>query len=284
PPNQYALKVKGENSDGVSSEQGRELRILIRPPFYKTTWFLVLTGLLLCGMVAAVIGERFRREQTKRKVAQLGLQALSTQLINHLFGNTMATLSNLIGQNSDAAKTYLLNLSSFLREILDNSRRITVRLEDEIELIRNYLKLEEHQFDPGKLAYELPDEDDIEPEGFKVPSLLLQPFVENAIVHGLRERGYGKVTVRIVRERDHVLCLVQDNGVGRGEKNSSKKRISHGIEIVRQHLGLYDREHGTRSSLEFIDLKDGAGLSTGTRVEIKIGIPKKRRNLLHSYF
>ncbi len=284
PPNHYRLKVQGQSSDGIRSETLRELSITIIPPFYKTTWFLTLLGLLVLGILSVVIGENFRRERLKSEVAQLSLQALSVQLINHLFGNTMTTLNSLIGRSPDSATLYLANLSGFLREVLTNSRKMIVRLDEEIEMIKSYLKLEEQQFEPGKLEYLLPEEEDIDPEGFKVPSMILQPFVENAIVHGLRARGYGKIVVSTSREGNHVLCVVQDNGIGRGEINGAKKRISHGIDIVRQHLQLYDRKNGTRSNFNIIDLNDDAQQPTGTRVEIRLGIPPKNKNALNPFF
>ncbi len=283
PPNQYRLKIQGLSSDGIRSETLRELNITIPPPFYKAPWFIFLLGLLGSGILSVIVRERFRKERLKSEVAQLSLQALSVQLINHLFGNTMSTLSSLIGRSPEAATTYLANLSGFLREVLTNSRKMTVRLEDEIGMIKSYLKLEEQQFEAGSLSYQLPEEEDIEPEGFKVPSMILQPFVENAIVHGLRERGYGKIVVSTARQGKHVLCVVEDNGVGRKAFNGVKKRISHGIDIVRQHLLLYDRKNGTQSSFQIIDLQDDTQKPAGTRVEIRLGIPQKGKKLFNPF-
>jgi LytS/YehU family sensor histidine kinase len=184
----------------------------------------------------------------------------------------------ILNGETEGASLYLTKFSKLMRLILENAEATTVSLENELALLKSYIQLEELRF-KGKISYRISVDESIEPESTYLPSMVLQPFVENAIWHGLmhKERDEkGLITIDVREEDDRLLCTIEDNGVGREKaqqlrEKSVLKSKSMGMKITEERLRLLSRE-GLEQLIRITDLKDTLDQALGTRVEINIPI------------
>ncbi|MBK9175237.1 MAG: histidine kinase [Flavobacteriales bacterium] len=241
---------------------------------------LVWRNLLQKRKHAAVL-EQLNSELKEQKVRieeinrLLQLKVLRTQMNPHFIYNSLNAIHHLVRKGeAEAASAYLDGFARLLRMVLDHSVKERVPLEEEIAFLRQYLKLEAMRFEEG-LHYivdadpALLDDDDL-----LVPTLLVQPFVENAVWHGLAPKhGEKKLTVRFSMRGDQVVCTVRDNGVGR---NAAPKRahpdgsVSLGLQLTNERLQLLAFKLGDTGRVTFTDLME-EGTPTGTRVEVVLG-------------
>jgi tetratricopeptide (TPR) repeat protein len=205
----------------------------------------------------------------------LQLKVLRTQMNPHFIYNSLNAIHNMVRKGETAAASaYLDGFARLLRMVLDHSVKERVPLTDEIAFLRQYLKLEAMRFEDG-LQYDvdadraLLDDDDL-----LVPTLLVQPFVENAVWHGLApKQGEKKLNVRFAMRGEQVICTVQDNGVGR---NAAPKRAhpdgsaSLGLQLTNERLQLLAYKLGDTGRVTFTDLVED-GVPAGTRVEVLLG-------------
>ncbi len=277
-PGNYRLVIKAESSDGVPAQEPKVIDFRIEPPFWRTWQFRTLVAVLLAGALFWFYNDRLERERMKAQTALFQFEVLRSALKAHFVRNAAANLQGLMATNVPKAQLFLHRFTGLMTLILENVSKPYVRLADELELLREYLQLSALSFPEGNLKFEVPRADDLDAAGLEIPGMILQPFVENAVKHGLQPRdGQGLVSVKIFENPNHILCVVEDNGVGRISKKSSDSQAisvihkSHSIAMNEERLKLYDFERGGKSSISILDLKDEAGNPTGTRVEIKIG-------------
>jgi LytS/YehU family sensor histidine kinase len=164
-----------------------------------------------------------------------------------------------------------------MRKVLDNSQHTSVPLRDELDALNLYLDLECLRF-KDKFEYRITVDSEIDPLMYKVPTMLIQPYVENAICHGLTPlSGKGFVSIDLKLLSDHLLCTIEDNGIGREAAAERKRRSdtnhnSLGTRITASRLDLVNALYGTNLKTIFTDLKNERGEAVGTRVEIHIPI------------
>jgi LytS/YehU family sensor histidine kinase len=164
-----------------------------------------------------------------------------------------------------------------MRKVLENSQHTSVPLRDELEALNLYLELEMIRF-KDKFDYEIKIDEDIDPILYKVPTMLIQPYVENSITHGLMPcEGKGLVRINLKLENEYISCIIEDNGIGREAAQEIKNRReskhnSLGTQIVTSRLDLVNALYGTSLKTIYTDLKNIAGEPEGTRVEIQIPI------------
>ena len=205
----------------------------------------------------------------------LQLKVLRTQMNPHFIYNSLNAIHNLVRKGeAAAASAYLDGFARLLRMVLDHSVKERVPLADEIAFLRQYLKLEAMRFEDG-LDYVVDADRALhDDEDLLVPTLLVQPFVENAVWHGLApKQGERKLTVRFAMRGEQVVCMVEDNGVGR---NAAPKRAhpdgsaSLGLQLTNERLELLAFKLGGTGRITFTDLVEG-GAPAGTRVEVVLG-------------
>ena len=276
----YTFLVKGANSDGIWNDLHTVLKIRIDPPFYRTWWFLSMVGLIVAGLTWSAI--RYRIAQIKEKaelntrIAENRMAALRAQMNPHFVFNSLQTVNGLITrQDLRGAIEYVNQFARLMRVILENSRTGIISLEKEIELLELYMKIEARRFSIP-FTYNITVGENLDTFGIELPPMLLQPFVENAIKHGLfHKKEPGHIHIGFVEE-DHVLiCYVEDNGVGRkksAELNTQKGRThtSRGLEIVNERLAIIRASHPGDYKVKIIDLYDLHQNPMGTRVEITL--------------
>lgn len=217
----------------------------------------------------------------KRHVSELELKALRAQINPHFLFNCMNAINVMIGNgHSDHASIYLSKFSKLVRLILENAEAKVVTLESEIELLESYIQLEELR-SPGKITHSILVDNSIDTQCTYLASMILQPFIENAIWHGIMHRngeGKGIISIEIKLQGDALLCTIQDNGIGREQAQQLRDASvlqykSMGLKITEQRLQLMDKQPNHRYQyINIVDLKDENNRSIGTCVTVTIPI------------
>jgi hypothetical protein len=229
--------------------------------------------------IIAAKNDEIKTARFQRELSELELKALRAQINPHFLFNCMNSINHLILSGElEKASLYLGKFSKLVRLILENSDSKEISLTNELATIRSYIELEELRF-KGKINYRIDVDKSIDPEDTYVPSMILQPFVENAIWHGLMHRissEPGTIAISVENKREHLSCLIEDNGVGRGKAGMLKeqsviKNKSMGLKITEERLRFLN--HGTTGQLiYFTDLMNSFNQPAGTRVEIHIPV------------
>jgi LytS/YehU family sensor histidine kinase len=273
------------NSDGVKSVQTIKLFFVITPPFWKTWWFSICAGIFLAITIAFTFIFRVRqikkREREKneliRKISQTEMQALRSQMNPHFIFNSMNSIQHYVLNNEPLnANKYLSKFSKLMRNVLEQSRQEQVALAEELETIKLYLEIESLRFE-DKFSYHIHIDKNIEPEKIAVPPMIIQPFIENALWHGLmQKKGEQKLQVNIYTEHNQLCIEVEDNGVGReaSEKNNPvhKNKESLGMKITKERLDLIGNLHNVKAETVIVDKFESDNTSAGTKAIVKIPI------------
>lgn len=289
-PGDYTFMVKACNEDGVWNKEPAQLSFHISPPFWMRWWFLMLMALTVGGLLFAVFkwrvkrirakaAEEQRKTQMEKEILKLEQKALRLQMNPHFIFNALNSIQSQIGtDNEQAARYYLAKFSRLMRQILDNSRQATISLEEELNTLENYLLIE--KFCNGdRFDYKIDVDENLEKDYIKLPPMLLQPFIENAIKHGLKHSDdqRGMITISFMEKNNLLECSVTDNGIGRvksEEMNRNSKETYHksmALLVTQERLDLLHEDKNVRS-LEIIDLYDEAGNASGTRVVVRVPI------------
>jgi hypothetical protein len=242
--------------------------------------FFLLTGL---GIFSRLRYKRKRdKEQLtsdfKKQLAQAETKALRAQMNPHFIFNSLNSINSFVmDQQHELASEYLIKFSKLIRLILDNSRSETISIEKELEALKLYILLESARFDNKfKCVYHIAA--DVNTNSIMIPPMLLQPFVENAIWHGLMQKvGEGTITIEIAMKNEEFLIItIEDDGIGRekaaGLKSKSATHKSHGLKVTSQRIEMMNKLNTSGAQVAILDLKDDQGLATGTRVELEIPI------------
>lgn len=274
-PGHYTLKVRvREISTGWSQPEAFSFTIL--PPFWMTWWFRF--SLLLIAILVIVIFLYTRIKKINKKaaiqnqIADLEMKALKSQMNPHFIYNALNSIQALIASNNNNdAMMYIGSFSRLLRQVLEHSDNHVIPLEREIETMKLYISLEALRLNMN-LSYSIKADESLLIENEKIPPLILQPFIENALWHGLSEKkGERILEIKISRESDWLVCVVEDNGIGRELAKRKKGQATHfskGIDITRQRLIIFNQDK--EDPLVFTDLLDGTGNPAGTRVMARI--------------
>jgi two-component system, LytTR family, sensor kinase len=233
-----------------------------------------------------LITQRQESNLAKLRLTGLQLKALRAQMNPHFLFNALNALQGLItsGKNEDA-ETYLARFAKFMRRTLEYSDTEKVTLESELEFLEYYLDIYKTLRFNGNLKYTIKIEEEIEWDEVSIPSMIIQPFIENAIEHGLSPKDGGKITLhfKLSDDESSLFCTIEDDGVGlniskakrlaeRGEYQSHRSR---GMEITKERLTLLQEQKGlsTDKLIKIMDLNDKThGIKQGTRVEVIIPI------------
>ena len=286
-PGTYVFKLMAANETNVWTECPLELTIIIHPAWYQKAWFNIIVILVLAISVFMIFRHRTKiiiqkREQRRKineleiQMAQLKQKTLQLQMNPHVIFNTLNSIQQYIIDNDiDKAVSYLSSFSKLMRRILNNSNERFVSLSDEIEAVRLYLELESMRLG-NRFSYEISVDSDLDADNVEVAPLIIQPFVENAIIHGLvpkKENCMLKIALSKMGE-GKLLCVVEDNGVGRKHSEMMKQKTgshkSYGMSITRRRLEMLSRISNDDFSVDIVDLHNENGEPAGTRVNIVI--------------
>ncbi len=278
-PGDYPLRVCGGDGEGVWNEAGITLMIRVLPPYYATWWFRALcaAAVLLSVVAAAAARQRHLREKNarERRAIEAELLALRLQMNPHFFFNALTAIQNFIAGSDEAqANDYIAKFARLMRLVLESSRQPSIPLRAELEAVSIYLELESVRFN-GRFRHEIVVDDGVDPEE-PVPSMLIQPFVENAVRHGLQpmESG-GRLLVRIRSSGGDLICTVEDNGIGRAKSmelrgRHAERREHLGSSIAEERIAVLNEGRKRKLSVGILDMRDASGIPAGTRVTITI--------------
>jgi len=244
-------------------------------PFIETTFARILFGALLGMLISIVlyriiVYRRLKRRSLMQKMSELEQKAMKAQLNPHFLFNSLNSIQHLIRSNQlKDADSYLSVFASLIRKILDNSDKESVTISEEMDTIGLYLELEQMRFD---FHFEIQIDPEIDEFNTMIPTMMLQPVVENAILHGLApQEGDRKLILGVSLQDDIIIFKVEDNGIGRAA--SSKLLHGHdskGLNIIQSRIDILNRTDPNKYKLEIIDLEDQDHNSSGTLVEISI--------------
>lgn len=259
PPGDYKLRVRGLDDRGNSSVKDLIITIKVKPYFYKTWGFYLFALLSVSGIVYFFVKreidrikkieqEEIERKEIQRRFLELELKTLQLQLNPHFMFNALGAIQYYIKNNeSRLAINYLGDFALLMRLFLESSKNKYVSLEDELKLLKLYITLVQMRFDNKfDVVYEIDDSLDLVMT--EIPSLLIQPYVENAIVHGLRhKKSHGLLTIKMIfkEENNTLICIIEDNGVGRKKAaeikaQSLKKHQSRGTQIIEERIATFN--------------------------------------------
>jgi DNA-dependent RNA polymerase auxiliary subunit epsilon len=251
------------------------------------TIIIILGSLLFISFLIFIlwrwrIRQRFRKEQQQRRLRELELTAIRSQMNPHFLFNCLNSVQNLVQQNKGReAHLYLADFAGLIRKVLQNSEKEEVSLAEELETVKQYLNLEKLRFD---FDFQIKLNEGIDPHNTLVPSMLLQPFAENAVIHGLHNKPDNKkLRIEVVRrseqfsvnseQKEGIEIIIEDNGIGQeAAKKLSTSKNGKSSKLIQERLEILQQKQGEKYRLQITDLsKNGA---TGTKVEILV--PEER--------
>lgn len=213
-------------------------------------------------------------QQVRQKRLQARMEALRAQINPHFFSNSLNAIENLVNMDKKKeASKYIIHFSRLSRQVLNRSRDPMTSLEEELNMMQHFLQLEKLRFQ-DKLDFEIITAPDLDTRMIEVPGLILQPYAENAIWHGIKPKSEaGHLRIAIKKEKKSLICIIEDNGIGRKKSRElkaalAKQRASMGMKITEERIQTMGKVKG--QSVEIIDLEDENGTALGTRVILRI--------------
>jgi len=284
-PGEYTFHILAANNDGIWNEEGVRLTILISPPWWETWAFRLPFALFIIASFWVVIYYRFKNLKKKHEVEKKMLdiekqvfsmeqKALRLQMNPHFIFNTLNAIQSFIVANeTEKAIPYLAKFSHLMRMILANSSEEYIPLNDELKSIRYYMDLEKLRFD-NKFEYHIRIANDMDTEFIEIPPMIIQPYIENAIIHGLiHKEDKGRLDLTMEIRNKSILCTIIDDGIGRDKSNelrekSGIKRQPRGMIITEQRLDILKKQKNEDFDVQIKDLYDNNEEPNGTRIDI----------------
>jgi len=279
PAGKYEMEIVAMNSYGIWTQTPFKVTISKNKAWFNLFVVRFSFVLLLLGFLSLILWRRIniirKKHQTERQLLELEKQALRLQMNPHFIFNTLNSIQNFILKNdTDQSINYLSKFSKLMRMMLNYSRETFISIDDEITLIKAYLELERLRLEKS-FSWFIHIDPKIETDFYGIPPMIIQPFVENAIIHGLLplKTREGILELNLELEAAYLKVRISDNGVGRklGASQSENHKPS-GILITRKRLELINKMPGESTSYKITDLKDKMGNAIGTVVEIRIKV------------
>ncbi|GAB4377308.1 MAG: hypothetical protein Kow0075_05630 [Salibacteraceae bacterium] len=253
-PGSYNFEVRAKLENGRWSKQSASFRFTIMKPYYQTWWFILINIIVLFTLV--YLGFRYRQQQiirkrqleevqNKAKILGLERQTLNAHMNRHFIFNALNSIQYYINTNDrKLANDYLTKFAVLVRKNLDSAQVEYISLEEELDRLQLYLQLEQMRF-KNRFDYQIRLSDNIKPKSVRVPSMILQPYTENSIMHGiLPSQRKGKILIDIKLENSDLIIEIFDNGIGvetsmqRKRGNGPTAHVSNGMKITRQRMDL----------------------------------------------
>lgn len=277
-PGEYRLEIEAQGEEGDWSVHPAVYSFFLRPPFWQTQWFnacvLLLALLLCCGAVALRYSILRKRDLLREQALMYRQEALASQMNPHFVFNAMNTIQSLVlSEDKSKALEMFASFATLLRSSLQHSGERYIALSEEIRSLELYFQLEQMRFGE-KLKFSLDVSANLQREKVSVPAMLVQPMVENAILHGIgpRESG-GTVWVRFILEGKNMICEVEDDGSGRDSFSQAREsdRKKSGIKITMDRLQVLKELEQSDYAFHITDKKcPETGAAKGTLVRFNI--------------
>ncbi len=285
-PGSYLFKVRAFDFTGKLSSNEAIYSFRILPPWWQTWWFRTIAVLAITVLVLYLFRRRIavikHKALINQQMAELKGQALRAQMNPHFIFNSLNAIQELIvTENYPASYHYLSKFSKLLRMVLNMSEKNFIPLSSEIEMCQLYIELESLRF-KHSFQYTIHVDEGIDAETTLFPSLLVQPFIENAVWHGLlQKKGEKKLAVNFEEINGNLVCTIRDNGIGREkalaikmQKIGAKYLESKGTELAQQRVENLKAAGVNNATITITDCKGEDGNATGTEVRIAISSPE----------
>ncbi|MEN0004474.1 MAG: histidine kinase [Bacteroidota bacterium] len=284
-PGSYQLQVYGRNSDGLKQQTPYLLAFTILQPWWQSGWFYLL--LLAITVFIMHLFAQYRIKKIKRQEAALRERAeieaanaemetaiLRLQMSPHFLFNSMNSIGgHILSEEPVKAYTYLTQFAKLMRKILEDAEKPTLSLREELQLMEQYLKIEQMRFGE-RLSFQFDVAPTIDQDAVHIPTMLSQPFLENAIKHGLaNQREGGRIMMNITEvDQTFLRIVIEDNGVGRQQAHQRKRsngHVSKAMDITSHRLQLLEEQTGLPTQLLIEDVYPNEEW-TGTRVILEV--------------
>lgn len=285
PPGTYSFLIYAKNNDGYWSNNPATLTFTILPPWWQTWIFIGIVIIIIITLIGLAFKYRLRIIEKKERLKTIQqtrlsnaeLKALRAQMNPHFVFNAINSVQYFITSNDPvSSQKYLSKFAKLIRYVVDNSKPAAIPLAKELEALNLYLDLESLRFE-NKFEYNIDVSDNVDIDSIRIPSMLIQPFVENAIWHGLMHKeSKGKIKISIDIKDQVLICVIEDNGVGRKKSREivkEKNRDFHksvGMAITQERLDIINQINNSNLTMTIIDLEDKEGSGMGTRVELNL--------------
>jgi ligand-binding sensor domain-containing protein len=295
-PGSYTLSLEARAGNGTWVSSGQAPAFTICKPFWATLWFIASVVILFIGIALALIRYRYRqilkrellRNNQRMAMRELETRVIKAQMNPHFIFNSLNSIQQFIlSSDNDNAYKYLVKFSKLVRRLLESNTSPNTLLEDEINALRGYIEIEAMRFREA-FEYEIRMEEGLSAQAIVIPHMLIQPFIENAIWHGLlNKKGDRKLTVSFKPNSDNsLICVVDDNGVGRKFRKSEFElngKRSLAIDFISERLKLISEVTNISCGFTIKDNVDEQENALGTTVTIIIPIINKHGITSNNY-
>lgn len=286
-PGKYRLRIKAFYNNGANSNKELSINFTIASPLWKK-WYVLVSSIVITLLTMwylihlrtlSIQKKALIQTEIAERIMEFEMKALRAQMNPHFIFNAINSIQNFMLDNDiDEALNYLSDFAKLIRLTLDNVSKKRINLEDELEYLRYYLKLEKMRFDK-KFEVEIKPPKELSARKIQIPPMLIQPFIENSIKHGfIYNIKNPKITIQFeIKDESVLVCSIEDNGVGRAKSKelnkNNKTHKSKGTFITNERLDLLNRTQSKKGyRFETIDLYNEFNIAIGTRVNIYIPI------------
>jgi len=265
----YETQKKEAEIQRLSADKLQQEKKLV----VRTAWLLTAIIAALIAIIVLVVIRNRQRHKTvalDKKNLEMENQLLRVQMNPHFLFNSLNSIQYYMDKNPESASQYLTKFSRLTRLILEHSRNHWVNLSEEVESMKLYLEMEQLRLE-NKFSWKLVIDEQIDEESVEVPPMMFQPFIENAIKHGILPRGIGgQIDVSLsLLEGSKLKVIVTDNGVGCSKEHGDRKHHSLGTQLTKERIALFEKQYNAKLFLQITDIEK-AGIVKGTKVEMEI--------------
>ena len=287
PNGSYIFEIKAVHKNSLAESEIKSLRVKVIAPFWLHWWFYLIVIIILSHFYVVRLNkvkqkqqEQLEKEKLDKSLVLSQLENLRSQMNPHFIFNALNSIQEfIITSDKYSASVYLSDFSKLIRKYLDQSRKINVSLKEEIETLKIYLELEKLRFN-DQFEYSIELDKELNLTKTLIPSLFLQPYIENAIKHGLLHKKDDRKLELIFNldvTRKQLICIIEDNGVGRDvsnkiNQNTSEYHTSFSTSATNDRIELLNKDSKRKISCNIIDLTKENRESAGTKVVLKIPI------------
>jgi ligand-binding sensor domain-containing protein len=275
-PGTYEIKVFGVNDKGLSSKIPASINVIIQPPLWQTWWFQTAAGVFIVFLIIIIYKSQNEKIKKRMEMNQLlarsEIKALRAQMNPHFIFNSLNSIQNYIFDNQKVkANEYLVEFANLIRKILNNSEQGIISIGEEIDFLKSYVSLEQMRL-KNKFSFEIVTDLEVSLSDKVIPSMLIQPFVENAIIHGIAPKtGPSNLIIRF-KQNSCLVVEIEDNGIGTkaaqlNAENSPHHLHSFALHAIHDRMKAMNKIYNANIWFEIQELNSGATFP-GTKVSI----------------
>lgn len=279
PPGRYKLDLKATGKPGI--EKIKTFSFTIKPPLWKTGWFIAIVAALLGSLIYFLYRRRIshisKKAELDKQLSQTEMKALQAQMNPHFIFNSLNSIREMIlnNENKDASH-YLSKFAHLIRITLDQSSQSLVSLRNTIDYLQRYMEMEQIRND--LFTYTIRTDEKLDVDDTFIPPMLIQPFIENGLWHGVAASNKTiHITIHFKKENNKLICMVDDNGIGLNKSQNNKTgngklHRPHGISNIQNRIKLLNEKYNLQCEVKIRDKKEIPG-TTGSGTEVTISLP-----------